>query len=86
MLVHEDLIPPDTLDGVEEQSERTLADRVRRSLYVARHGTRSLAVGVGSELRVIREAIEEHKPHVTFNLLEEFDGYPLFDQHVVGYL
>src|SRR5262249_4205765 len=43
-------------------------------------------VGVGSELGVIRAVIEEHKPQVAFNLLEEFDGYPLFDQHVVSYL
>jgi D-alanine-D-alanine ligase len=28
----------------------------------------------------------EHKPHIAFNLLEEFHGYPLYDQHVVSYL
>jgi len=41
---------------------------------------------VRSELGVIRKAIQDHKPHVAFNLLEEFDGYPLFDQHVVSFL
>ena len=39
-----------------------------------------------TSLSVIREAIEEHKPQIAFNLLEEFDGYPLFDQHMVSYL
>ncbi|HEY7183827.1 MAG TPA: ATP-grasp domain-containing protein, partial [Blastocatellia bacterium] len=37
-------------------------------------------------LGVIREAIERCQPHVAFNLLEEFDGYPHFDQHVVSFL
>ncbi|HEU0184926.1 MAG TPA: ATP-grasp domain-containing protein, partial [Blastocatellia bacterium] len=43
-------------------------------------------VGVRGDLGVIREAIERHQPHVAFNLLEEFDNYPLFDQHVVSFL
>jgi D-alanine-D-alanine ligase len=41
---------------------------------------------VRGELGVIREAIEQRQPHVAFNLLEEFDGYPHFDQHVVSFL
>lgn len=43
-------------------------------------------VGVGGELSVIRQAIEEKKPHITFNLVEQFDNLPFFDQHVVSYL
>jgi D-alanine-D-alanine ligase len=43
-------------------------------------------VGLQSDLAVIGKAREEHKPHVAFNLLEEFDGHALFDQHVVSYL
>src|SRR5262245_12304039 len=43
-------------------------------------------VGVGSELSVIRQAIEEQKPHIAFNLVEQFDNLPYFDQHVVSYL
>jgi D-alanine-D-alanine ligase len=85
-LVREDLIPPDTLDGVENkesQDWRTEYDVV----YTLRGmGHEVRPVGVGSELGPILEAVEEYKPHVAFNLLEEFDGYPLFDQHVVSYL
>lgn len=85
-LVREDLIPPDTLEGIEnkeKQEWRTEYDVVSR-LRGMGHEVRP--VGVGSELGPIREAVEEYKPHVAFNLLEEFDGYPLFDQHVVSYL
>ena len=42
--------------------------------------------GVGSELAVIRRAIASNKPHIAFNLVEQFDGLPFFDQHVVSYL
>ena len=85
-LVREDLIPPESLDGVEnKESEewRTEYDVVT-TLRGMGHEVRP--VGVGSELGPILEAVKEYKPHVTFNLLEEFDGYPLFDQHVVSYL
>lgn len=84
--MREDLIPPDTLDGVENKEKeawRTEYDVVS-TLRGMGHEIRS--VGVGSDLGVIREAVEDYKPHVAFNLLEEFDGYPLFDQHVVSYL
>src|SRR5204862_6172966 len=43
-------------------------------------------VGVYNNLGVIGNALLEFKPHVAFNLLEEFHGYPLYDQHVVSYL
>ncbi|HZM86011.1 MAG TPA: ATP-grasp domain-containing protein [Blastocatellia bacterium] len=85
-LVREDLVPPETLDGVESKEKeewRTEYDVVS-TLRGMGHEVRP--VPVRSELTPIRQAIEEHKPHVSFNLLEEFDGYPLFDQHVVSYL
>src|SRR6185295_6380331 len=43
-------------------------------------------VGLRSDLAVILNAREEHKPHIAFNLLEDFEGHALFDQHVVSYL
>jgi D-alanine-D-alanine ligase len=43
-------------------------------------------VGLASDLAVIAKAREEHKPHIAFNLLEDFEGQALFDQHVVSYL
>ena len=85
-LVRKDLVPPETLDGVESKEKeewRTEYDVVS-TLRGMGHEVRP--VPVRSELTPIRQAIEEHKPHVSFNLLEEFDGYPLFDQHVVSYL
>jgi D-alanine-D-alanine ligase len=43
-------------------------------------------VGLYSDLGVIRKALEELQPHIAFNLLEEFHGLALYDQHVVSFL
>jgi D-alanine-D-alanine ligase len=44
------------------------------------------ALGVVGELPAIRDGLTAFRPHVVFNMLEEFDGVALFDQHVVSYL
>lgn len=86
VLVREDLVPPATLDGVADKTKAPWRTEYDVISTLTRMGHEVWPVGVYSELGVIREAIEAHKPHVAFNLLEEFDGYPLFDQHVVSYL
>src|SRR5215470_11157841 len=86
VLMHESLIPPAKLEeGVvkEKQPWRTEYDVVSTLQGM---GHEVYPVGLGSDLAVIGKAIEERKPHVTFNLLEEFDGRAIFDQHVVSYL
>ena len=84
-LMHEDLIPPETLGDADLESAewRTEYDVVS-TLRKAGHEVRPL--GVRSDLAVIRAAIEEWKPQVAFNLLEEFDGMAVYDQHVVSFL
>lgn len=43
-------------------------------------------VAVNADLMPIRQAIEELKPHIVFNLLLEFKRETVFDQNVLGYL
>jgi D-alanine-D-alanine ligase len=43
-------------------------------------------LGVGSDLGVIRRTIDEQKPHIVFNLLEDFHDVPIYDQNLVSYL
>jgi D-alanine-D-alanine ligase len=85
VLMHGDLVPPDTINGqdVTMMPWRTEYDVVS-ALKTLGHEVRP--VGVTSDLGVIRAAIDEWKPHIAFNLLEEFDGVSLYDQHVVSYL
>jgi D-alanine-D-alanine ligase len=84
-LMHEDLVPPADpgdadLLGVPWKTEYDVVVTLRDLGHEVR------ALGVRSDLAVIREAIEAWKPHVAFNLLEEFDGVAVYDQNVVAYL
>ena len=85
--MHEDLIPPDSLDGVGEQemtkwkTEYDVIVTLRDDL-----GHDVLALGLRDDLSVLRKAIEEFNPHIAFNLLEEFHGVSVYDHHVVSYL
>jgi len=86
VLVREDLVPPDSFEGYSEKDVELMKTEYDVVSALKSIGHEVWPIGVRSELGAIREAIEEYKPHVAFNLLEEFDGYPLFDQHVVSYL
>ena len=86
VLMREDLIPPETLNGVENKEKEEWRAEYDVVSTLREMGHEVWPVGVSSELGVIREAIEKRQPHVAFNMLEEFDGYPHFDQHVVSYL
>ena len=79
-------MPPETIpDGIEKEKQpwRTEYD-VITTLKSMGHDV--YPVGLASDLAVIAKAREEHKPHIAFNLLEDFEGQALFDQHVVSYL
>ena len=45
-----------------------------------------LPLAVNDDLAVIRQANDEFKPHIAFNLLEAFHEIGTFDQNVVSYL
>ncbi|MBW8058541.1 MAG: D-alanine--D-alanine ligase [candidate division NC10 bacterium] len=84
-LMHERLVPPDDPTGVDLATVdwKTEYDVVAT---LREMGHEVQAVGVGSDLAVIRRAVDEWKPHIAFNLLEEFDGVAVYDQNVVAYL
>ena len=86
VLMHEDLVPPDaplTGQDVASADWKTEYDVVT-TLRTLGHDVKPL--GVKSDLGVLRSAIEDWKPHIAFNLLEEFDGVAVYDQNVVSYL
>lgn len=86
VLMHEDLVPPDSLDGLAA-SQRMLVQTefdVTTTLRKMHHEV--LPLGVASDLGVLRDTLNEFQPKITFNLLEEFHGVAVYDQHVVSYL
>ena len=86
VLMHADLVPPEPPppgQNVTDAEWKTEYDVVT-TLRQLGHDVKPL--GVKSDLGVLRAAIEDWKPHIAFNLLEEFDGVAVYDQNVVSYL
>ncbi|HKZ01133.1 MAG TPA: hypothetical protein VJ180_02780 [Pyrinomonadaceae bacterium] len=86
VLAHEDLVPPDTLDGLTDKEKLEVKTEFDVISTLKKMGHEVYPIGLYNQLNVIGNALLEHKPHIAFNLLEEFHGYPLYDQHVVSYL
>ncbi|MCZ6560469.1 MAG: D-alanine--D-alanine ligase [Gammaproteobacteria bacterium] len=86
VLVHEDLVPPDSDQGVDDKAMldcQTEYD-VCATLREAGHDVRVL--GLRYDLGVLRKTLQKWKPHISFNLLEEFHDVTAYDHHVVAYL
>jgi len=86
VLVHADLVPPDDIAGrpdAEVLEYKTEYDVVT-TLREMDHEVRPL--GLYDDMAPLRQALKEFKPHIVFNLLEEFRGEPMLDQNVVSYL
>src|SRR5580658_7730261 len=86
VLVHATLVPPDSLRGLSEKE----IDEWRTEYDVISHltaaGHEVMPLGLSDSLSELRRAIIDWKPHIVFNLLEEFDGIVTYDQHVVAFL
>jgi D-alanine-D-alanine ligase len=86
LMVHETLVPPDDVRDMsaseidEFRAERDVLHALRRSGHEVR------VVGIGDRLTELRETIGEWRPHVVFNLLDEFQGIISHDHYVVAYL
>lgn len=86
VLMHPSFVPPETREGLNEQEIYDLKTEwdVVSTLRELGHEVKPL--GVSDELTPIRSVIEEWKPDIVFNLLEEFLGRQDFDHHVVSFL
>jgi D-alanine-D-alanine ligase len=86
VLVHADFVPPEDVESLTlEESERMRTELdVIEALGRLGHDVQTL--GVRDELVPIRQTVTGWRPHVVFNLLEEFQEEAVFDQNVVSYL
>ncbi|MGD9502229.1 MAG: D-alanine--D-alanine ligase [Methyloceanibacter sp.] len=86
VLTHVDLVPPDDISGRPEAEvlEYKTEYDVITGLRDLGHEVRPL--GLSDDLTPLRQAIQDFKPHIVFNLLEEFRGEAVFDQNVVSFL
>ena len=86
VLCHEDLVPPDSIDDLTPKEIAPFKTEWDVISTLKKIGHEVLPLGVYNNLGIIGNALLEFKPQIAFNLLEEFHGYPLYDQHVVSYL
>ena len=86
VLMHPSMVPPESVDGLSEQELYEIKTEydVVTTLRELGHDVKPL--GVADELTPIRAGIEDWKPDIVFNLLEEFLGRQDFDHHVVSFL
>ncbi len=86
VLLHPDLMPPESSKGYSEQEINVWKTEydVVSTLRAAGHEVRPL--GVHDELKPIRDRIEDFKPDVVFSLLEQFRGEVIYDHNVASYL
>jgi D-alanine-D-alanine ligase len=79
------LVPPDDAGTADVATADWRTEyHVVEALRALGHEVRCL--GVGTDLGVIRLALEDFRPDVVFNLLEDFKDVPIYDQNVVAYL
>ena len=84
--MHDYQVPPADVTGVDTETAQwrteydvlsTLRDQLEHDVHV---------LPVKDDLGAIRQANDEFKPHIAFNLLEAFHEVGTFDQNVVSYL
>jgi len=86
VLMHDYMVPPADVTGhnLETAEWRTEYDVLKTLRDDLEHDVHVL--GVKDDLAGIRQANDDFKPHIAFNLLEAFHEIGTFDQNVVSYL
>lgn len=85
VLVHPACVPPrgatikmaDWADWKTEFYVKKTLRKLGHQVYV---------YGASDDLGELKQVIDEFDPHIIFNLLEEFQGEPSFESHVVSFL
>lgn len=86
MLMHESLVPPDSLNGYTPQQIEEWKTEYDVMAFLREAGHEVRALGLYDNLAELRQEIATWKPDVAFNLLQEFQGIVTYDQHIVAFL
>ena len=81
VLMHHYLVPPDDVSGHDLMSVQWKTEYdVLVTLREMGHSVRPVAIK--DDLTVIRRAVEEFKPHIAFNMMENFHEIGAFDHNI----
>ncbi len=86
VLMHESLVPPETLAGYTPQQIEEWKTEYDVMAFLREAGHEVRAIGLYDNLVELRNEIATWKPDVAFNLLQEFQGIVTYDQHIVAFL
>jgi D-alanine-D-alanine ligase len=86
VLVHPSLLPPDSIEGLSEQQWYDCKTEYDVVSTLRELGHEVQPLGVDADVEPLRALIAEWRPHLAFNLLEEFAGRQELDYHVVALL
>jgi D-alanine-D-alanine ligase len=86
MLVHWSLVPPEDLrERTDERYKKFQTEfDVKTALTALGHEVQ--VIGIYDDIAPLRKLIEEWKPHIAFNLLEDFAGNSALDYYIVSFL
>ena len=88
VLMSASLVPPNEASRLGEERLKSAPWRTEHDVLGAIEslGHEAKGLGIAGDVSPIRDAAAQWRPHVAFNLLEDFDGTALYDQNVVSYL
>jgi len=85
-LMDSDLVPPDSIEGYTDEQMLDWKSEYDVVTTLRELGHEVYKQGVHNDLGVLQSALLDWRPDITFNLLEEFHGVALYDQHIASYL
>jgi len=86
VLTHEDLVPPESIEGLSEKEAQAFKKEHGVVEALLELGHQVMVLGVSDDLMPIRRVVEEWHPHIIFNLLMEFQDVGAHQVHVASYL
>jgi len=86
VLLHADLAPPSDLRSLTDDERQEMVTETDVIKALKKLGHQTIVLGLADDLGPVRQAVQQHQPHLAFNLLEEFRGDTSFDYSLVAYL
>jgi len=85
-LMHEDLVPPASIEGLDEKQIQPWKMEYDVSVTLQHLGHHVEPLGIYGDLGDLAAALDRVQPDIVFNMMEEFDGHGPYDQHLVSFL
>jgi len=86
VMMLKDFVPPESIEGLTDQQIAPYKTEFDVTASIEELGHEVHILAVDEDLSVVRNAIRDQKPHIVFNLLEEFQGVGTYVPYLLGYL